>query len=897
MTSSSMDTVVAGKENLNADEKQKRNEKKKNDRLAPITDPIRRREFVIFDLESKRLDTQDPGFERPFLACVYDGSEYVSFRDDDEVLYEKPRFRTKGDAVKNIEALFGKGRRRSYTERYWHEPGGCIDKMMRYLLGLRICAECKITKYDYRWGRCEECVRARKRFQGKNNLIVAHNGGNFDNLFVLGWVRRHSSLFVGSEIINVQSRMLVFTIKPRGIEQSAKHEKWTFTDSIALLPKSLKEIGKSFCADDPDFQKMVFDLAIPEEDPNWEEYNRRDCAVLHKALNRFRELIEHLGGAIGLTAASTAMQLFRRKFLKEPIPRNSHFHNCNGRCRDPYCEHLDCMAVAVGERLTECHGCMHKFVMGAFFGGRTEIFRTHGKSVIYSDLNSSYPTAMLDFMPIGKARMLPGGESLQMLKLMAKKYIGFVEAIVEVPCELAGSEELGVKAVEKGKEKHLASYLPPLPYRWKKPGGEMKLVFPTGRLYGTWSWVELELAMSVGCKIKEIGRSVWYGKGKLFEEMIHTLYAYRQKKCKVCGLDVKEGHCKCPTKTWDPGLDEVAKLMMNSTFGKFATNVLREKVEFKDLDYDHVERSIEHPPWMKDAPKRVQHILVADYVVPQIAAHITALARRRLYLGFKSVLDRYHCLGVKKDGKRCDFVFDTKGKNVRPIRCFKCGARMKRGEILYGDTDSAVTTLPVFPQGGQLGEWKVEEENFNFEVLLPKTYMMSALHKKGCTGFRHKKSCTNEDCIGCIKPGYVPLTEMDEPKCTGCVIKVKMKGVPQGVQRPDVFDHLRRGKGTVMIDEKTKQLVKVDSLKDRDGKLVELDDESKGAIAFRRLTKHRTMLRDNLDSPIEDETQRSMQSTYDKRTFYGDDGDTIPLVIIDPPTLAEARARHGRGYW
>lgn len=742
------------------------------DVLAPIRDKINRRRWVVFDIESKRKDSDEAGFERPFLACFYDGEEYESFRNDDRHVG------------------------RSYTEGFWHEPGGCIDSLMRHILGLRACDKCETTDETYKWGTCKACTRARKRFQGKRCMITAHNGGNFDNLFVLGWIRRHAELFAGQEIVNVQSRMLILTFKPRlpDTANASGKEKWTFTDSIAILPLSLREIGKTFCPDNPDVQKMTFDLQLPEDDPRWDEYNRRDCLVLLTALNRFRALVERLGGAVGMTAASTAMQLLRRKFLKAPIPRNSHFPDCDGRCHDEFCEIEECRATPPDER--ECHGCMHAFVREAFFGGRTEVYRMAGRDLTYMDINSSYPTAMLGDMPIGRSRVLKEGATLSMLRAMGRTYQGFVECIVEVPKTM---------------------YLPPLPYRWHKRSGEMKLIFPTGRLYGTWTWMEIEYALSLGCKLLVVGKSVWFQKAKLFDKMITVLYGYRQKKCKNegCGKNVQSGACKCPKKTWDPGLDFVAKLMMNSCFGKFATNPIREKTVLSDMILPNCKVP---PPWMKDAPLKQQHVLKVDYIIPHIAAWITADARIRLHKGLQGVLD-------------------------------------KKGQIHYADTDSCLSSRKLDPEGTALGEWKVEERNFSYKALLPKMYMLSL----------HEESCTDAECRGCralhkkTRPGTNVCAENE--LCVGCKapVKVAMKGVPKDSQRGDVFDLLEGG----------------------------------GEVHFSRLTKFRTMLQKNLDSPLEEAAHRAIRSEYDKRTVLPG-GDTRPLCIRDPYTLGEARSLRAR---
>jgi hypothetical protein len=898
-----------------------------------------KRKYAVLDLETKRLDTQDKGFERCFMSCFYDGERpFEVFRN--------------GDIHKG----------KSYTDCFWLDQDGCIDKMMRHIFGLRTCKVCEVKESEYRFGTCGECIKARKRYQSDQWLIGSHNGGNFDNLFILGWLRKHANLF-GFEIISTMGRILTLSVKPRGkLESRDKREGWTFVDTFALLPISLKEIGKAFCANEKAFQKMSFDLDLEEDNELWGEYNLQDCIVLHTALQRFSNLIEKLGGAVAITAAGTAMNVFRMKYQRKPIHRNAHFPECDGRCHRVACEIKECASAHPSERV--CHGCMHDFVREGFFGGRTEVFRLSGKNCFYYDINSSYPTSMLGDMPVGAATVLPEKTSLRMLQMMGKDKIGFVEAIVEVP---------------------LDTYLPVLPYRWVNPDThDTKLIFPVGTLYGVWNWIELAEALEAGATIKAIGRSVWYKKGKIFDKMIRTLYAYRNKICTVCRKNVQKNECKCDTKTWDAGLDYCSKLMMNSTFGKFGTNPIREQMIFPTEHDDYVipEHAKLPPAELFDSgcPLSFQKILENDFIIPQIAAHITAEARVRVYRGLKSVRDR-------------------------------------GGDIIYTDTDACMGTLPVWPEGPELGQWKLEEKHFDVEVPLPKTYMLR-FHEGGCEG-------SDPNCKGCSR---LHKPDCNDFSCDGCKapITVKMKGVPKIVQRPDVFDHLTKwgtgecwctsavqcridvraaryaapncvgtkaacatkaarasasskgavtmsescpcgsddafkhchgsrlapssttspecvqisamaklGKktrgashedsvcpplffyrsdwksgfatGDIRIDEKTKKIIQVH--------VAEGNEASKGIIHFDRLTKFRTMFApvkaksmdrygntiearpEGLYSPVERPASKSIRTTYDKRIVsdappgHPDYGNTYPHIVRDPITLKEARAK------
>lgn len=842
-------------------ETQKRKKRQNKDFVYPIRTAIKHKDFLVLDIESKKGDSQEKGFERPFQSCTYDGVEYKSFHNSEH----------------------HKGR--SYKEEFWHEPGGAIDEMMRHILGLRECVTCDIKAGAVAYGSCKECLQARRRYQSKKWIVYAHNFGKFDGLYVLGWLRRHAHLF-RCEIINVQSRMLILSVRLTGAAPGRlKDERWTFSDSIALIPLSLKDIGKTFFKDREDFQKIGFDLDLPEDHPDWDTYNERDCTVLYQALCRFRDLVEGIGGGIGMTAASTAVQIYRRRFQTETVKtpggvtlnkavvihRNMHFPECDGKCRREHCNH-DACAVERGA----CHGCMHDFARKGFFGGRTEIYTTSGFDLFYYDLNSSYPASMLLDMPVGQARIMPEGSSISALEKMNKQHIGFLECTVSIPEDC---------------------YLPPLPYRYVTAGGSKKLIFPAGTLYGVWSWDELQLLKLVGGRILEVGKSVWYRRKKIFAGFVHTLYSYRKhaKHCptyendeaKCCGSD---GGCN-----YDEGMSYVAKLIMNSLFGKWAMNPLREKLLFVDIemmadpDFDLEMGVLPPPDQIGEAPIRVQHEVEADYIVPQMSAAITAYSRITYYKGLhtaiqetskalpKSVIMANRLLKKTQLPKSlAELKLTTQQReelgDVSIVYVDGVPKIVDRSVLIYGDTDSCTAKVRMKPAGRELGQWKMEEEHIDMYVVQPKFYFYS----------RHTKDCRRAYCEGGCKADKKGKTN-----------KVRMKGVPRedsegrSLQTKEVFDHLRgasKDKRDFGWEEREDELVPVASMTSRDeGQMRE--------IHFSRLTMSKQMLRKGLSSPVMEPIRRSMQSAYDKRKLYPD-GTTMPLIIEDPPNILSARALH-----
>jgi hypothetical protein len=515
----------------------------------------------VFDIESKEGPSRIvPGFTRPFMAGVYDGSRYFEFRD----MYP------------------GRG---GWEYRFFFE-GGCIDQTMRLLLA--------------------------NRYAGRH--IYAHNAGRFDFLFLLPWLMQYGeSLGYCFSIIPVASAIQVLDVWHRSKPETLR---WRFLDSVKLIPTSLDKAAKSFGLSG----KLEHDLGLHENDPSWSAYLKEDCLQLYGVLEKFHDYVENvLCGEVGVTAPSTSIKLFRRKYLKKSYPRSEETHD---------------------------------FVRQGYFGGRVEVFRKEGFNLRYYDINSSYPAAMLQTMPAGRATQWSG----QPPKALRDSHIGFVRVNVNVPEDIA---------------------IPPLPVRC---GDELKhakgkLIFPVGRLSGVWEWQELERAMELGVTIERWYDSVWYKPVYLFKDFVNDLYKYRDRS--------RPGY--------DVGLDNVVKIMLNSSYGKFGMKTLRKQIyHWNDpnlpIDAKPANGDPECPIWY--AEKTVD----APYIMPQISARVTALARVRL---LNAMLE----------------------------------AKSKGGEVYYCDTDSVITDVEL-ETSTALGALKDEypEQSGKLHGLFagPKLYLLTA---------------------------------------------------------------------------------------------------------------------------------------------------------------------------
>ena len=163
--------------------------------------------------------------------------------------------------------------------------------------------------------------------------------------------------------METQSKIQCLVVKP---SKESKKKGWTFLDSMQLMPVSLDKAAKALGVEVT--KDANFNYDIPEDDPRWNEYLERDCVSLYQSLMAFYELIENMGGEVGITTASTAMKTFQMRYQNRPIERHT--------------AHAD-------------------FFREAYYGGRVEIYREKADNLSYYDINSAYPFAMLQPMPVG----------------------------------------------------------------------------------------------------------------------------------------------------------------------------------------------------------------------------------------------------------------------------------------------------------------------------------------------------------------------------------------------------------------------------------------------------------------------------------------------------------------
>ncbi len=316
--------------------------------LAQIIAPIKSRQFSVYDLEwyparRKKGDRSEQLLELRLIG-VYDGDRYRSFTSVEAFLDHELR---------------GKNHRRWY---YAH-AGGSFD--LTFILE-------EITKRGGQWS-------AEASFSGSAAVITRVYHGRKMFMFADSYFLLRESLAKIARWIGME--------KGGGEYRCPEHAagKTTACDPACG------------CGHPPE-HKCIFYADIN----TLRQYNELDCVILWNAISAFEMQLHELGGELQLTLASSAMNLFRRKYLSRDIQTSEHVNAC---------------------------------ARASYTSSRVEPFWRRCDNAKYYDFNSSFPYAMTHPCPAefkGARSTLPREGSIYLAK-----------------CKVTVPE----------------TYLPPLPYR------------------------------------------------------------------------------------------------------------------------------------------------------------------------------------------------------------------------------------------------------------------------------------------------------------------------------------------------------------------------------------------------------------------------------------------------
>lgn len=403
-------------------------------------------------------------------------------------------------------------------------------------------------------------------------------------------------------------------------------------DIYPIVNSSLEKSGKDF-----ELKTFKKDLRVLEKDKYFKTVDAND-----------KELLEYLKADVistyELTEKIIALsKLTEEEFVKCPTVASLSMKIFKTNFKNDF------------ETIKESTLLKHheEFVREGYYGGRTEVFKPLLNDIGYHyDVNSLYPAVMeKNLFPAGKSFKtkdnLPQEDIFNLKDFIDKKeYLYIIKCTVDIPYQ----------------------NIPPLPYRDKK------LLFPIGKIEGTWTNVELNFALeNANVKILTIENIIWWKeKTNVFERFVNE-----QKKIKLESTGAKR---------------LFAKLIQNSLYGKFGMK--RCRISYTDWTEEKQEKIREKSKLSAKIITVISPILkyektfFADYIRPHFAVFVTAYARIELLKMMK--------------------LQEIKGNS-----------------LYYCDTDSIVVKERIeqtFVDDNEYGKWALERTIKKGIFILPKLY-------------------------------------------------------------------------------------------------------------------------------------------------------------------------------
>ena len=377
------------------------------------------------------------------------------------------------------------------------------------------------------------------------------------------------------------------------------------------------------------------------------KYCKLDCISLHEVLIKFTELIYsefNINSHKSLTLPSLAMRIYKSQFM----PENSVY---------------------------QIVGPIERDIRQSYSGGAVDVFIPHNRitnlfnkikalfvKLYQYDANSLYPTVMaIHPMPIGKPIAFTGD-----IRKIDVNAFGFFY------CNITSPEFI----------EH-----PILQRRIETSEGIRTIAG-----LGSWSgWIcsnEMDKAIKLGYQF-EIIKGYQFETGDIFSGYINKLYNLR--------LEYAKGH----------PMNLIAKLLMNSLYGKFGMKLEITKVEMFDCSDD------EGVNYFR-AALDLYGTTVQDYV--KLDDTFVIIRNALADILYNEELDMYH----GQDVNIAIASTITAGARIY-MSAFKNRSNFK---LYYSDTDSIVidAQLPVELIGNNLGQFKLEQVIERAVFLAPKVY-------------------------------------------------------------------------------------------------------------------------------------------------------------------------------
>lgn len=448
-------------------------------------------------------------------------------------------------------------------------------------------------------------------------VIFAHNLGNFDGLFLFrGLLKVVGNIKEITTLIDQHNKFILI-----------KYKNIVFKDSFRIFPVSLEDLCKNFGVDgklskyDENFnsleifnnQKLFY---------KFQQYSLNDSICLFNALMVAPAYAEHyihhyqVDITTIFSTSTLSLRIFRQHHLKEPIPILKEWED--------------------------------QFIRASYYGGATDYYIKYAENLYYSDVNSLYPYAMLNDMPVNiKSKNFVFGPDFDL-----NKFFGFLQVEVTAPKDLI---------------------IPMLPFKYKG-----KTIFPTGRWYGTYFSEELKAVAAYGYTFRYISGIEYHKTEKLFDSYIQHFYQIKKES---------KGSQRF-----------VAKMHLNQLYGYFGRSL--ECLETYNIKNSELQSYLSQyiVKNIMEVDDDTSVILVSKGINFDIQSHFildetfSNVGMIPLYSNTSPVLSNVAIASAVTSYARI---------RMMPVKDLNC---------CYTDTDSVITTVPLdsYLMGKELGLFKDE---------------------------------------------------------------------------------------------------------------------------------------------------------------------------------------------
>ena len=293
-------------------------------------------------------------------------------------------------------------------------------------------------------------------------IIFSHNLGSFDGYFIFKGL-----LELPDIDINKVNSIIDDLHKFISIDLIWKDSRFIFKDSLRIFPVSLQELCSLFEVDGKThvYNPLYNKISLFENNNlllSFIEYSKQDSISLLKALIKAQDIYieEHEVDIASIWSTSTlSLKIFRQKFLDINIP-------------------------ILNKKLDD-------IIRLSYIGGSTDYYYKYGENLKHYDVNSLYPKAMCNSIPLEYL-----GESTG-IHAKLEEVFGFAEARIITPDDIA---------------------IPLLPFK-----NDNETLHPLGSWIGIYFTEELKAVAKYGYKV-ELIKVYNFSKSNIFNNYIHFFY-------------------------------------------------------------------------------------------------------------------------------------------------------------------------------------------------------------------------------------------------------------------------------------------------------------------------------------------------------------------------------------